>query len=402
MRYGSAGGLGERRSGAGAAQRSSAPSGMLFFSFDYPPNDGGIARLCAELVCGLQRQGAAIRVLSQQHTTAGSLIPPAPEKRVTQRRPWRELAALRELRRTAGKFTSVICAVWYPEGLLATLAGVRSRVILAHGLELRPRRERWRRRLWRALMGMVLGRATLVIANSNYTAELVRTSGGGARVTALPLGVDHRRFRPGDRQTARHRLRVPEDKLVLVTVARLVRYKGHSLVFKALAALPDAIRADLIYLIAGQGRDMLALQDEAAALGVDKVVRWLGYVAEADLLNLYQSADLFLLCTREDRGEPDVEGFGLAFLEAQACGIPVVGTRTGGIPDAIQESRGGWLIDQDDVAALVAIILRLAQDPGEFQRMGRLARDRIESECTADLYVSRFLENLKRHGIPVC
>jgi phosphatidylinositol alpha-1,6-mannosyltransferase len=144
------------------------------------------------------------------------------------------------------------------------------------------------------------------------------------------------------------------------------------------------------------------LQDEAAALGVDKVVRWLGYVAEADLLNLYQSADLFLLCTREDRGEPDVEGFGLAFLEAQACGIPVVGTRTGGIPDAIQESRGGWLIDQDDVAALVAIILRLAQDPGEFQRMGRLARDRIESECTADLYVSRFLENLKRHGIPVC
>lgn len=370
----------------------------LFFSFDYPPRDGGIARLCAELVAGLQGRGAAIEVLSQRHGETGSLVPPAPERRVSARRPWREMAALRELRRT-GSRAAVICGVWYPEGLLATLAGAGPRIILAHGVELRPTRARWRRRLWRALMALVLRRASLVVANSNYTAQLVRSFAPGARVAALPLGVDHRRFRPGDRQAARRRLDVPDGKRVLVTVARLVRYKGHSLVFKALAAVPEALRKDLVYLVAGQGRDMLRLQAEAEELGLIRVVRWLGYVPEADLIHLYQSADLFVLCTRDDPDQPDVEGFGLAFLEAQACGIPVVGARTGGIPDAIEDGRGGWLIDQDDVAPLAAILSRLAQDPADFRRMGGTARERIESECTSDHYIRRFVEIVDRHGI---
>ena len=309
------------------------------------------------------------------------------------RRPWRELAALRKLRRT-GPHSAVICGLWYPEGLLATLAGAGPRVILAHGLELRPTRARWRRRLWRWLMQQVLRRAGVVVANSRYTAELVRRSAPGAAVAGLPLGVDHRRFRPGNPQAARLRLHLPEAKRVILTVSRILRHKGHELVFRALAALPEAARADFVYLIAGQGRDVSRLQHEAEALGLGRVVRWLGYVPEADLPQLYQSANLFVLCTREDPDQPDVEGFGLAFLEAQACGIPVVGTRTGGIPDAVGEGRGGWLIDQDDPGALAAILARLAADPEEFRQMGRRARQRVESECTWERYVDRLIETI--------
>ena len=325
-------------------------------------------------------------------------MPPAQETRVTRRRPWSELAALRELRRT-GRLAAVICGVWYPEGLLATLAGVRPRVILAHGLELRPTRARWRRRLWRVLMGLVLRRADLVVANSNYTAALVRAFAPGAPVAALPLGVDHLRFRPGDRDAARRHLALPADKRVVVTISRLILYKGHSLVFKALAAMPAAAREEIVYVVAGQGRDMVALRAEAQALGLGRVVRWLGYVPEPDLLHLYQSADLFVLCPREDPDQPDVEGFGLVFLEAQACGVPVVGTRTGGIPDAIKEGCGGWLIDQDDVGALTVILARLAEDLEGLHEMGRAARQQVEGACTLERYLGGFVDLLERHEI---
>jgi phosphatidylinositol alpha-1,6-mannosyltransferase len=389
------------RSTAETAGRAVAAEPVLFFSFNYPPHDGGVARLCAELVSGLQRRGIGVRVLSQRRDEALSHVPAATEQRVTMRRPWRELAALRRLR-AAGHRRAVICGLWYPEGLLATLAGVRQLVILAHGLELRPTRERWRRRGWRWLMGWVLRRARIVVANSNYTANLASRLAPGAHVTALPLGVDHRRFCPGDPQSARLRLGIPDGKRVIVTVARLLAHKGHRLVFTALASLPESVRAQLVYLIAGRGRDMAALQQEAEALGLGRVVRWLGYVPEAGLPAVYRGADLFVLCAREEPLQPEVEGFGLAFLEAQACGTPVVGTRAGGIPDAVVEGRGGWLIDQDDVAALTAILVHLVEEPEEFRRMGRLARQRVEGDCTWDRYVDRLIGTLHARGVSIC
>lgn len=385
------------------AQRAAAPGAgerALVFSFNYPPLDGGISRLCAELVSGLHRRGIGVEVLSQRRAAAGSDVPPVPTVRVPMLRPWRELAAWRQLR-SRDPVKPAICGVWYPEGLLATLAGVRPLVVLAHGLELNPTRQRWRRGLWRWLLRLVLGRAALVVANSRYTADLARRVAPGARLVALPLGVNHRRFCPGNRRSARRRLALPEDKRVIVTVSRIIANKGHRLVLTALASMPEDHRAQLVYLVAGQGPDRQLLEREADNLGLGSVVRWLGYVAEADLPQLYHSADLFVLCTRQDRGHAEVEGFGLAFLEAQACGIPVVGTRTGGIPDAVEEDRGGWLIDQDDVGALTAILSRLVASPAVFGRMGLEARQRVEREYTWDHYTERFIETLDRRAIPI-
>jgi phosphatidyl-myo-inositol dimannoside synthase len=371
---------------------------VLLFSFNYPPIDGGVSRLCAELASGLQRKGIGIQVLSQQENGVGSYIPKVPEERVTTRRPLRELAALRKLRHL-GPNGALICGIWYPEGLIAALAGARPLVVLVHGLELKPTRQRWRRGVWRWLAQLVLHRASIVVANSGYTAALTRTVAPGARVTAVPLGVDHHRFCPGDQQTARRRFAVPEDKRVIITVSRIVSHKGHRSVFKALASMPEDIRNKLVYLVAGQGRDMKQLQQEAEALGLGKVVRWLGYTPEDDLPDLYRSADLFLLCTREDPNQPEVEGFGLAFLEAQACGIPVVGSRTGGIPDAVKEGAGGWLIDQDDVEAIAAILSHLVERPEDFRVMGLAARQRVERECTWEQYIDHFVKTLNSHGV---
>ena len=112
---------------------------MIIHSFDYPPLDGGIARLCFEIATATGGGwNVPMRALSQSIAGGNeSGVSPIAEFRVTSRRPWREWEAYRWLRRE-GKHEAVLCGTWYPEGLLATLAAARPRVVLAHGSELLP------------------------------------------------------------------------------------------------------------------------------------------------------------------------------------------------------------------------------------------------------------------------
>jgi phosphatidylinositol alpha-1,6-mannosyltransferase len=137
----------------------------------------------------------------------------------------------------------------------------------------------------------------------------------------------------------------------------------------------------------------------AQALRLEDQVRFLGFVPEEDLPELYRASDLFVLCTREAAEQQEVEGFGLVFLEAQACGTPVVGTRTGGIPDAIREGEGGWLIEQDDAVRLAQILKRLAADPEQFRTAGLRARQHIERECAWSHYLDHLAAALTQAGV---
>src|SRR5580698_6550503 len=134
------------------------PDGLLLFAFEYPPVSGGIARLSVEIGRTFERDRRNAFVLTQGCTAA----PPdsgLPEVRVDARRPIRERQAFRWLRkqvRSSKGRHSTICGVWYPEGLIAYLAGVRPLVILAHGAELLPPMSRWRRPFWHVLQRLVL------------------------------------------------------------------------------------------------------------------------------------------------------------------------------------------------------------------------------------------------------
>ncbi len=262
-------------------------------------------------------------------------------------------------------------------------------MVMAHGLELMPAVQAWRRGLWRFLLRRVLTSADLVVANSRYTANLAKAAAPGARVECILLGVDAERFRPAEDRAALRATLGLTGKIVICTVARIAAYKGIDVVLHALALLNDEERRDVAYVVVGKGTELPALQKLAEELGVARLVRWCGYVAEHDLPSYYQAADLFVLCTRQSEERQSVEGFGLVFLEAQACGTPVVGTRTGGIPDAVREGEGGWLIAQDDVAALTSIFRRQRQNPESFRREGERARQRVLREATWGHYVEK-------------
>ncbi len=362
---------------------------VLLHSFDFPPNDGGIARFCDELATGFRRAGDQVQVVSQIYPDAVSANDVT---RVRADRPRRELDALRELR--AIKSDLAISGIWYPEGLLTAMAGHKRTVILAHGSELMPTTDRWRRGIWNIMKRRVLESASLVVANSEWTARLVKSVAPAARVIAIPLGVDVERFCPGDAEEARRHLGV-EGKLVLASVSRLHQYKGHDVVLDALASLPPATWERFVYLIAGRGPARQPLEERAKRLGIADQIRWLGFAPDAEIVRLYRAANLFVLCTRELHDSQEAEGFGLVFLEAQACGTPVLGTNTGGIPDAVKHGEGGWLVPPDDPAAVANILADLAANQELFQRAGSAARQRVLRECTWASYFARLSEVLR-------
>jgi phosphatidylinositol alpha-1,6-mannosyltransferase len=369
---------------------------LLLFAFEYPPVSGGIARLCAEIGSGLARDQVKGHVLTQD-CPATPRNEGLPEVRVSCQRPLREWRAFQWLRKQRRR-TPTICGVWYPEGLIAYLAGMRPLVILAHGSELLPPADRWRRPFWKALQRRVLESASLVIANSEYTRQLVSTVAPNACVETIPLAVDPDRFAPTDHAAAKEKYGV-SGKRVLCTVSRMYPYKGHDVVLRAIASLAPDERERLVYMVVGRGPYEPRLRRLAAQLGVESNVRWLSFVAEEDLPEVYAASDLFVLCTRDAPEERSVEGFGLVFLEAQACGTPVVGTRTGGIPAAIQDGEGGWLIEQDDQKALADMIRNLVHSPELFRAAGTQARQRILREHTWVHYMQRFSSALKSAGI---
>jgi phosphatidylinositol alpha-1,6-mannosyltransferase len=140
---------------------------------------------------------------------------------------------------------------------------------------------------------------------------------------------------------------------VILTVGRLAsteRSKGHEAIFGLLPALRCRFPG-LVYLIAGEGDDLPRLRQRARDLGLeDDAVRFLGYVPDGELPNLYRLADLFVMPS-------STEGFGIVYLEAAACGLRVVGGASDGSADAIQDSRVGMTVDPDDGEALLAAIV---------------------------------------------
>lgn len=144
----------------------------------------------------------------------------------------------------------------------------------------------------------------------------------------IPGGVDTDRFRPAEnRGQVRRQLGLPEDGLLLLTVRRLSPRMGLENLVKAMASV-ERVRGDVTLLIGGSGELRARLEQLIAELGL-KRTRLLGYIADRDLPAYYQASDLFVM--------PSValEGFGLSTLEALACGLPVLGTPVGGIPEIL-------------------------------------------------------------------
>jgi phosphatidylinositol alpha-1,6-mannosyltransferase len=222
---------------------------------------------------------------------------------------------------------------------------------------------------------VALQRAHRVLAVSHFTASLVQKTGVSPdRIEIVHPGCDSERFRPlFPRPDLRQKLLGERHKdKILLSVGNLVARKGHDMVLRALPRLREIVPG-VTYLIIGEGTYRPQLENLALALGVRNHVVFAGRIAE-DLPDIYALADVFVMPSREQLEACDVEGFGLVFLEASACAKPVVGGRSGGVPDAIVDGVTGLLVNPHNPEDIANSLAQLLTNKDLANRLGQQGR----------------------------
>ena len=357
---------------------------LLFVTQDFPPDVGGIQTYSWEVATRLAKWVEALEVIVPRRPSAAKIDQAAPVSitRVPGRPDWLPVTALPTVVRRAARLQPDVAvhAQWQTVGasvLARRLTGFPRRIACAaHGREL----------LFNPLSGLpglgaaydrlrrwALAQPDAFLPVSRYTARLLRDRGVPPnRLHVIPNGTDPDRFRPRRGAAVRDRLGVGARPMLL-TVGRLVPRKGVDTVLRALPQLAASVPS-VQYVVAGTGPDRGRLERLALRQGVRGRVHFVGHVADEALPLYYSAADLFVMPARE--APPDVEGFGLVFLEANACGTAVVGARSGGIPDAIADGETGLLVPPSDPRALAGALTDLLRDPRRRNRLARQGRTR--------------------------
>jgi phosphatidylinositol alpha-1,6-mannosyltransferase len=356
----------------------------LLAAFDFPPIVGGEATLYHGIARHLPPEDLVVwapRLPGDERVDAGLACAVergrVPKHGGAWRRPARGILAGAHLARLLWRrpvrylLCGQVLSLGVPMRLLAAAHGIPYAVFV-HGADVFDFRHH---PLWAGLIRWVLSGADAVIVNSRFTAGLVSRDYPGAarRVLVLPMGVDAPEPVPERAVAAlRHRYALG-DGPVLLTVARLVEAKGHDVVIDALPALL-ARHPGARYLVVGDGPHRQALAARAAGRGVADAVIFAGRIPEEERAAHYHLGTIFLLMSRSTGRYDGLEGFGLALLEASSHGLPVVGGRTGGIPEAVRDGGSGLVLPAEDAGGLAETLHALLADPDRLRRLGDYGR----------------------------
>ncbi len=207
-------------------------------------------------------------------------------------------------------------------------------------------------------------------------------------IRVIPNFVDTARFCPREESELRHHL-APGGERLLVHLSNFRPVKRIADVVAVFARVREHLPARL--LLIGDGQDRPLALHQASSLGVSSDVVFLGKQDEVE--RLLAVADLLLLPSEE-------EAFGLAALEALSCGVPVVGTAVGGMPEVVPNGKAGFLREVGDVEGMAAAALRLLDTPSRLAEFRAAARRHAVSQFDADLivpqYEAYYAEILKR------
>ena len=283
-----------------------------------------------------------------------------------------------------GEIRPVGYAVWWA----SRRSGVPYVMYVNGGDLLRERQKTTRHWSKRVSAFRLLGDATGIVANSEWTASLARDImaelhiSDAPPVAAIDLGTDPQQFHPSHATgRLRARLQIGNDPFLL-TVARLVPHKGQDTVIRMLAELGSDYPT-LQYVIVGSGDDRERLIALAQALGVSSRVHFVGQLDDVELADAYATATAYVGMSRLDNSI-NVEGFGISFVEAAASGVPVIAGGSGGVRSAVRDGETGLVVPPEDAGAAASAVARILAD-GELRTgMGSAGRALVESHYNWD------------------
>jgi glycosyltransferase involved in cell wall biosynthesis len=233
----------------------------------------------------------------------------------------------------------------------------------------------WRKHLLRFRTKLMTAPTARVIAISEFVKEQLVNGGLAAgKIVVRYLGVDTERFvpEPNAREKWSREFDLGADELVLSTVSYLRPFKNPQVLVQAVRELKSR-NLKVRLFVAGDGEMLADLKDMSRQLGVEDRITWLGNVP--DPKSLLQASDVFVLASVG-------EAFGLVLAEAMACGVPIVGSRSGSLPEVVDEGRTGLLATPLDASAFADAIERLAKDVDLRRQMGQDALAHVRERFT--------------------
>ena len=301
---------------------------------------------------------------------------------------------VRALVRSRG-ITTVFFGAAAPLGLLSQglrRSGLKRIVALTHGHEV------WWAKVWP--FSWAMRRIGNGVDNLTYLGNFTRTEISRAlsrsaadSMRKIAPGIDTNHFAPrADAQALRAELGLSQKK-VIVSVGRLVHRKGQDTLIesmpKILVQIPDA---HLLFIGEGPYKDYLVKR--AAELKVSHAITFIGRIQYAELPRYICVGDIFAMPSRSRLAGLEVEGLGIVYLEASACGLAVIGGKSGGAPDAVLEGETGFAVDGTSADSVAESAITLLDDPELARQLGARGRQWIIDEWRWEIWAKKFAQLL--------
>jgi phosphatidyl-myo-inositol dimannoside synthase len=271
-------------------------------------------------------------------------------------------------------------------------AGVKKVVALTHGHEV------WWSKIWPFTWAMKS--IARHVDHLTYLGEFTRkaisrpiSDSARASMVKIAPGIDTDHFAPVDSTDLKRSLGLSEKKII-VSVGRLVHRKGQDVL---IAAMPEILREipDAHLLLIGEGPYRQYLETRVKKLQLDSHVNFIGRISYRDLPRYICLGEVFAMPARSRLAGLEVEGLGIVYLEASACGLPVIAGNSGGAPDAVREGVTGVVVDGRDAQTVAQSISELLAAPERARQMGLAGRAWIIKEWRWQIWSERFREILK-------
>lgn len=379
---------------------------MIFCSYDYLPNTGGVATYSYEIVRELRRRGIDVKVVTSKKKSPPPAETPAYELSLPKSGllsiPSYTLQLIKIIKSENPQ--SIFCSLWSPDGISSLIAlkltGKKIPLFCAvHGTELLDSSQNFKKRLRSCLSFLkpwFFKNTQKIFPVSQFSKSLLlKWHNFEDNVQVVLNGVDTNHFQKKAPSKRLQQTLNTQGKVVFFTLARHVPHKGIDKVIKALGKIKDH-PTPWVYLIGGSGPGTDYLKTMVEKLNFNsQQIQFLGKINFTELNDYYNLCDLFILLSREEPQIPSVEGFGLVFLEAASCGKPSLGSTSGGIPEAVLNNITGWTVDPKNTDLIAEKIKSILEDTNSLQTLGKNAWQRVQTELNWKTTTNQLVKSIE-------